>query len=121
MPVRVQAVFNRTGLSNANGSFDDKQMLISCPVCHEQQSLHDAIVHFAGGETRYDCKNGCQTLVVVMGIGPEAKPWPGRGYHVGDYIIRNIADLRVITRSDGAGIVLPARPHALAPESDRPE
>lgn len=55
-------------------------------------------------ETVYLCKNGCVPIVVIGRPGVVA--WPGRGYRLGDHVVRNVRDLVVQTKSMGAAMVM---------------
>ncbi|MFJ4545813.1 toll/interleukin-1 receptor domain-containing protein [Pseudomonas sp. NPDC088885] len=74
----------------------DAHMSTTCPACHSEQRLNEATLSLEGAETIYTCKNGCQPLVVVGRPGEVA--WPGRGYRLGDFVIRNVRD--IIWQSD---------------------
>lgn len=95
--VRVQDVFARTNLQPTGGkAFIDGDMRTTCPACHSEQRLNEATISLEDAETIYSCKNGCQPLVVVGRPGEAV--WPGRGYRLGDHVIRNVRD--IILKSD---------------------
>ncbi len=89
----------------------DGEMTTSCPTCGEDQHLEEAEVRRDGEETVYQCKNGCQPIVVV-GI-PGDSPWPGRGYRLGSHVIRNARDLKIRVHGAQADLLIPASPAAL--------
>jgi hypothetical protein len=62
----------------------------------------------------YTCRNGCQPIVVVG--TPDEVQWEGRGYRMGDRVIRNVFDLFYQVAGTNAGFVLPASPAALMKE-----
>lgn len=102
---------------------NDAQIRTTCPTCDEQQALSEAAVT-QSDETIYECRNGCQAILII-GL-PGDKPWAGRGYRMGDWVLRNPADLvgRLINQSgqpSGQPIVFPASPAALQPESEAPD
>jgi hypothetical protein len=101
----------------------DDQIVTTCPTCRTEQSLTEASVSH-GDETAYTCKNGCQAIFVVRPSQPGALPWEGRGYAVGDWMLRNPADLFVpLIDQQGRpipGLFFEAAPAALADESERP-
>lgn len=68
----------------------EAQVRTTCPTCSEAQTLAEADVA-AGDETVYTCKNGCQPILVVA--PPGGHPWPGRGYRMGDWTMRNASDV----------------------------
>lgn len=96
-----------------------------CPTCQEIQTLAEASVEL-GDETVYECKNGCQPILIVAPPNASGKPWPGRGFRVRDWVIRNVSDL-LISYVDGdgreleGGIKLPMRSAALLPEDQHPD
>jgi hypothetical protein len=100
----------------------DAQIVTTCPTCKEAQTLSEADVS-SGEETVYVCKEGCQPILVVG--PPVPPPWPGRGYRMGDWVLRNPSDLhvRLIDQQgepSGKPVLIPASPAALNDESDRP-
>lgn len=101
----------------------DAGIWTTCPTCQEKQALAEATVEH-GDETVYTCKNGCQPILIVG--APGSVPWPGRGYRIKDWSLRNAADLtfRAIDQqgqSVGGEILMRASPNALADESEAPE
>jgi hypothetical protein len=91
----------------------DKEMNTVCPTCGTKQTLDQASISRVGPETVYTCTNGCHPIVVVG--TPESIPWKGRGYRLGDHVIRNAGDLFLPLRGS-AGVVIPASPAALMKE-----
>jgi hypothetical protein len=88
----------------------DGEIRTRCPSCGDVQVLGDCQLRRDGSETVYVCHNGCQAIVV---IGPPGdSPWPGRGYRLGDHVIRNISDL-VLPIKQGADVLIPASSSAL--------
>jgi hypothetical protein len=101
----------------------DDGLVTSCPSCGETQTLAEAEFVEGEGESVYTCKNGCQPILIIG--APNEQPWPGRGYRMGDFVLRNATDLsfRVIDQTGqavGNAILLPASPAALADESEAP-
>jgi uncharacterized protein DUF6602 len=90
---------------------NDSEMTTTCPACGTSQTLAEATVARVADETVYTCRNGCQSIVIV-GV-PEDVPWEGRGYRLGDRVIRNVADLYMPVVGSPGGVVLPASPAAL--------
>jgi hypothetical protein len=100
----------------------DAQITTRCPTCNQEQTLAEASVA-SNDETTYACKIGCQAIAIIG--PPGTRPWPGRGYRMGDWTLRNPEELsfRLIDqqgRPVGDRIVFPASPAALAHESERP-
>jgi hypothetical protein len=89
----------------------DSEIMTSCRTCGKEQSLAECDVRRDGPDTVYVCCNGCQALVVVS--EPGQSPWPGRGYRLGDHVIRNASDLIVAHSETPARVVIPASPAAL--------
>jgi len=121
---RADEILVWAGLRVPNGGRlpDDGQMTTTCVACGETQTLAQAEIE-QGDETVYVCKNGCQPILVVGRPGTVA--WPGRGYRLGDWVLRNPADL-LVPVFDRHGVPMPsvlnipASPNALADESERP-
>jgi hypothetical protein len=116
--MRVQAVLAYAGM-DPPCSFDDEWIFTACPGCGAAQSLGECPIRREGRETHYQCKNGCQDLVIVSPIaGGSAQPWPGRGYRFGEYVVRNAVDLVMVVGP--RRLTLNASPAALLTEALRP-
>jgi hypothetical protein len=111
--VLVQDVFDR-GKLDRTVSFTDSMFTTACPTCGERQNLADCDVVVEDTDTVYYCKNGCQRVAVVS--RPKGTPWPGRGYRIMDFVIRNPEDL-VLTLPKGRQILIPKSVAALKRES----
>jgi hypothetical protein len=110
--VKVEDVFAKQAIGPKGGRpIKDSDMKTTCPACGTDQLLSEAVLSLDDGETIYTCKNGCQPVVVVGRPGVVA--WPGRGYRLGDHVIRNVRDIVVRTEDMGATMVLDARDAAL--------
>src|SRR5438309_2257297 len=101
----------------------DSGIVTMCPTCDATQTLADA--DFAEGdvESVYTCRNGCQPILVIG--PPGTRSWPGRGYRMGNFVLRNPSDVRLrIFDNQGTAVrgevLLPASPAALADESETP-
>lgn len=92
---------------------EEEHLFTTCPECNTEQSLAEAGIVYEddGLETLYLCKIGCGTILIVG--RPEDVPWEGRGYRIGDWVIRNPRDLYLRQAGLTAAIQLPASPHAL--------
>ncbi len=91
----------------------DQHVLATCPVCNVEKSLAGATVTEEGESTVYRCRSGCGILAIVAPVRPGAAPWNGRGYRLGDHVIRNVVDLRSRKHDQVNGILIPASPNAL--------
>jgi hypothetical protein len=113
---RVSEVFQRTLTAPPGGQIPSESGIRTmCPSCKESQSLSEATASREGESTVYVCKNGCQRLVVVS--PPGDTPWPGRGYRLKDWTIRNAADLTFnVTPLGGRAVLIPASAAALKRE-----
>ena len=109
--VLVQDVFERSGVSPKGSSVGEADFTSKCPTCNTVQVLSEATIRLDGTDTVYFCKNGCQPIVVVS--RPGTVPWPGRGFRLGDFTVRNAADLYLKTKSMPAAALLPASRAAL--------
>jgi hypothetical protein len=90
----------------------DAEIVTACPTCKATETLDDCTRREQNDETIYECKRGCQVLVVVS--KPGLVPWPGRGYRIGDWVIRNVADLFISVKGSTSTVLIPASPAALA-------
>ncbi len=104
--VTVTDVFVKGEIRPPNGLvIEEERFETSCPTCGTAQNLSQATLSLDHDDTLYTCRNGCQTIVVVSRRGLVG--WPGRGYRIGDYVIRNASDLRF------AHVLVPASRAAL--------
>jgi hypothetical protein len=110
--VRVEDIFAKQGIGRDGiRPIKDADITTTCPACGAEQVLSDGILSLDDGETIYSCKNGCQPMVVVGRPGIVA--WPGRGFRLGDHVVRNVRDLIVKTEEMGVPILIPASSAAL--------
>lgn len=87
----------------------DPEIFTDCAVCGKEVRLSDCEIT-QGLETTYKCKK-CKSPVLIIGL-PEVAAWPGRGYRMIDFIVRNPSELRF------RGTALSRSPEALAPARD---
>lgn len=109
--ITIAEVFKRAlefeGKENCtDGNFETK-----CPSCNSSQKLSEALISSENKDTIYNCKNGCQKIVVIS--RPSLNSWPGRGYRLGEYTIRNIQELTFKINTMSTPISLPASSAAL--------
>jgi len=110
--VTAEEVFKNEDVGPKNApALRDSDMRTTCPTCHQEQMLAEAPISLDFSDTLYTCKNGCQTLVVIS--RPGMVPWPGRGFRVGSYVIRNATDLFIKTENMGRPVLVPASTAAL--------
>jgi pimeloyl-ACP methyl ester carboxylesterase len=110
--VKVEDVFAKQSIGPKGGRpIKDSDMKTQCPACGVEQLLSEAILSQDDGDTIYTCKNGCQAMVVVGRPGNVA--WPGRGYRLGDHVIRNVRDVIVKTEDMRVALLMGARGAAL--------
>lgn len=93
--VSAESVFENALDFEGQRAYQDKDMQTVCPTCNEKQNLSEATMSLADDDTLYSCKNGCQTIVVISRPGVTA--WPGRGFRLKDYVIRNACDITIQT------------------------
>jgi hypothetical protein len=110
--VRAQDVFAKQKIGPLGGrAICDSDMRTTCPACGTEQALSDAPLSLDGDETVYTCKHGCLPLVVIGRPGIVA--WPGRGYRLGDHVVRNVRDVLVKTEDMAKTLVINASSAAL--------
>jgi hypothetical protein len=89
----------------------DSALRTSCPTCGAEQLLSECLVRRDESDTVYECKNGCQVIVVVSATGDS--PWPGRGWSIGNHVIRNARDIHIAVSVGGPTVLISASPSAL--------
>lgn len=110
--VKVEDVFAKQDIGPKGGRpIKDSDMRTTCPACGTEQLLSEGVLSLDDGETVYSCKNGCQPVVVVGRPGVVA--WPGRGFRLGNHVVRNVRDIIVKTEEMGAAMLIPASSAAL--------
>ena len=109
--VSAESVFKNALDFKGSQPYRDKDMVTECPACSESQNLTEATISLDHDNTIYTCKNGCQPLVVISPPGKVA--WPGRGYRLKDYVIRNIRDITIKTEGMRMPFVINASKAAL--------
>lgn len=97
----------------ASPGVEDKHIRATCPKCNEERSVAAAAIAEQDEDTIYNCRNGCGALVIVSPVRSGAAPWEGRGYRVGDHVIRNAVELRIRNSKMSADVLIPASPNAL--------
>lgn len=110
--VRAEDILPRQALSDSKGRpIRDADMKTMCPSCGVAQLLSEAALSQVEGETIYTCKNGCQPIVVIGRPGTVA--WPGRGFRLGEHVIRNVREIEIQSEDMPQAVSLPAREAAL--------
>ncbi len=104
--IRASDVFNQA-MPEGKDPITDGDVTATCPTCPEPVLLSNCRVVQAA-ETTYSCSVCGSTLLVIGPPNPDDEPWPGRGYRLGDFVLRNAVDLNF------AGVLLPKSPNALA-------
>ncbi len=110
--VRLEDAFSRANVGlKGKQPPRDADFTTECPTCSTRQLASEATISLDGSDTVYACKNGCQPIIVVSRPGLVA--WPGRGYRLNDYVVRNAADMFFKTGDMAAAVLLPASKAAL--------
>lgn len=110
--IKVEEVFAKQGIGAGGGRpISDGDMKTSCPACETEQLLSEATLSQVDGDTIYSCKNGCQPILIVGRPGVVA--WPGRGFRLGDHVVRNARDVLVKTEQMSKAMLIPASTSAL--------
>jgi len=86
----------------------DAEIVAVCETCGPVQ-LSAAMV-IGGAETVYKCGSCDSVLMIIGAINPDGLPLPGRGYRLGDFVLRNAVDLHV------RSVLMSASAQALATE-----
>lgn len=110
--VRAEEVFKKQNLRPKGGKdIRDSDMETECNTCGSRQHLSEAPVSLDGEDTVYTCKNGCHPIVVISRPGIVA--WPGRGYRLGNYMIRNSQDISISVGESYRKVLIPKSEAAL--------
>lgn len=105
--VKVEDVFAKKNLKPKGGrTIKDSDMLTECPTCETKQLLSEASVSLDGDDTIYICKNGCRPITVVSRPGLVA--WPGRGYRIGEHVVRNTRNILITIEPGKPKVFIPA-------------
>jgi hypothetical protein len=110
--VKAEDAFAKRDVRPSGGrAIRDSDMITKCPTCGAEQALSEATLSLDQDNTIYICKNGCQPVAVISRPGIVA--WPGRGYRIGEFVIRNAEDIRIKTEDMGGTVLIPASKAAL--------
>ncbi|WP_447786460.1 hypothetical protein [Stenotrophomonas bentonitica] len=107
--VRVEQVLSVLDVPGER-KIQDGDVESTCPSCRTAQRLSAETMHRDGHDTCYRCINGCQDIVRIG--APEGEAWEGRGYRLGDYVLRNAGDT-LIHFPGGRSMLLAAQGAAL--------
>ena len=99
--------FRRHDTYDGEGRAVDDEVFASCENCPDPVSLGSCSISF-GHETVYACPGCGGTLLVIGAPDPDGMPWPGRGFRIRDFVLRNAVDLTY------RGVLIPKSPNALA-------
>lgn len=92
--------------NNGQPPVSDNEIIAACPSCGQVPLSACQVAQSA--ETTYTHMKCGNVLLVIGPPNPDGRPWPGRGYRLGDFVLRNPVDMFF------NGVKVPASPHALA-------
>lgn len=101
--IHAADVLNQSTVGHA--PLTDDEVIAACGACGDVPLSSCSVSQTR--DTTYTCKCG-NTLLILSQPDPSGIPWPGRGYRLKDFVVRNAVDL--IFR----GVRLPRSPAALA-------
>lgn len=78
--------------ANNGPPFSDADIVAECPSCGDVQLSKCTVTQ--GEETTYMHRCG-NTMLIIGAPNPDGKPWPGRGYRLNDFVLRNAVVLRI--------------------------
>ncbi|MFD3447443.1 hypothetical protein ACFDTO_22890 [Microbacteriaceae bacterium 4G12] len=108
----VSKVYELAGI-DANGyNFVEKDFSTECPTCLENQSIDECKVYVKENNTIYECKNGCQQIIIIAKFVEGTKGMENRGYRLKDYVIRNAKDMIVTIPNAINKVLIPASKNA---------
>lgn len=108
--IRACDVLNQA-LPDNSPPLNDNEIEAQCSTCGSVR-LGDSVVS-GGAEPQYTCTKCGSVLVVIGQPNPDGQPWPGRGYRLKGFVVRNAVDLTF------RGVLIPSSPNALAPERSK--
>lgn len=112
MPL-VSETFNLAPMEGGH-SFAEHEFWTDCHECGEKIHLNESNLDESDPlETVYRCpRTQCNSVILIVST-PGVVPWEGRGYRIGEWLIRNPRDL-FLQRQGAKGIVqMPASPNSL--------
>jgi hypothetical protein len=112
MPL-VSEMLNVKATKGAPIPVRESDIWTSCPSCAQTVRLNEAVIVDRSDplEVIHSCAEGCGPILIVG--TPVVVAWEGRGYRLGDWVIRNPRDLLAQGRGMRGVVVIPASPHAL--------
>lgn len=110
--VTVSKAYELAGI-NLNGYyFKEKDFVTECPTCLEEQFINECKVYITDGDTIYECKNGCQQIIIVAKFVEGTEAMESRGARLKDYVIRNAKDMIVTIPNTANKVLIPASKNA---------
>ncbi len=102
-----------TAMAGLNPPPGEDDLSTACPTCGTSQTLAEAnpVTAEDGLETVYRCRNDCGPILIVS--TPGVVSWEGRGFRIGEWMLRNPSDLFMRVRGARDPVLMPASPHAL--------
>jgi predicted RNA-binding Zn-ribbon protein involved in translation (DUF1610 family) len=94
-------------LQGGSSPLSDDDILADCQTC--KQAIELSLCRLSQlMETTYSCPKCGSTLIIISAPNRDGKPWPGRGYRLKDFVLRNAVDLLI-----RGAIKIPRSPRAL--------
>jgi hypothetical protein len=84
----------------------------TCPHCDTRQTLAEATVEGKHEFETFYCCCACNAVILVVSTRPTLTR-EGRGYRLGDWLVRNPTDLYFLPPGRGGEVRFPASAHAL--------
>ena len=110
MPLASEVLNKRA--TNRGAAAREQDIWTTCRRCGKTVRLNAATVDTSDPlEVTYSCPVGCGPILIVS--SPGVVPWEGRGYRLGDWMLRNPSDLFCQGRGMSPAAKIPASPHAL--------
>lgn len=93
-------------------AFAESAIRTTCDSCGRIQTLDEATFDASKRvESKYLC-SGCLNVILILSR-PEKVRWEGRGYLLGEWVLRNPQDVVVTKTHTGRPIRFSASPYAL--------
>lgn len=88
----------------------DAEISTDCEQCGKATNLGACRNTTTDQGLVYRCHSCPEVLLIVAAFGDQTQPWPGRGYRIGNWVLRNVGELRF------RNILIPASPNAAIDE-----
>lgn len=104
--MKASQVLNSQMDWRGQGPISDAEIEADCDACGKPINLGACRTTSTDAGLLYRCKSCPETILIVSAFVEGTAAWPGRGYRLGPWVLRNISELRF------RGVSIPASPNA---------